>query len=152
MAIVPAFQIQGFPRFFAPTERPMYAVIQTGGKQYKVAANDVISIEKIDGEAGAEVAFDEVLMLADESGVKVGTPTVQGAVVTATVLEQGRADKVIVFKKKRRQNYRRKHGHQQLQTVLRIAGISADGAPKPKAKAKTAAKPKAEAAEQAKED
>jgi large subunit ribosomal protein L21 len=98
----------------------MFAVIKTGGKQYKVAANDVIRVEKLAGEAGETVTLDQVLMVGD----KIGAPTVAGASVTATVLEQTRADKVIIFKKKRRQNYRRKKGHRQELTVLRITNIA----------------------------
>ncbi len=98
----------------------MFAVIKTGGKQYRVAKDDVIVVEKLPGEAGATVKLDEVLVV----GEKIGTPTVAGAAVTATVLEQGKGDKVIVFKKKRRQNYRRKKGHRQQLTVLRITDIA----------------------------
>ncbi len=101
----------------------MFAVIQTGGKQYKVAKDDIIIIEKLDGEAGGKVKFDDVLMHGAGSDVKVGTPLVAGASVTGEVLEQRKGDKVIVFKKKRRQNYRRKQGHRQLETVVRITGI-----------------------------
>jgi len=105
----------------------MYAVIRTGGKQYKVAANDVITVEKLPAEAGAVVQFDEVLMVGDAATQSVGAPLVSGAVVTATVLDQVKGDKIIVFKKRRRHNYRRKKGHRQLGTVLRIAGIYTDG-------------------------
>ena len=98
----------------------MFAVIKTGGKQYKVAANDVIRVEKLAGEAGETVTLDQVLMVGD----KIGAPTVAGASVTATVVEQTRAEKVIIFKKKRRQNYRRKKGHRQELTVLRITNIA----------------------------
>jgi large subunit ribosomal protein L21 len=98
----------------------MFAVIRTGGKQYKVAENDIIRVEKLPGQAGDTVTLDQVLMVGD----KVGSPLVAGAAVTATVLEQTRADKVIIFKKKRRQNYRRKKGHRQNLTVLRITGIA----------------------------
>jgi len=101
----------------------MFAVIQTGGKQYKVAKDDIIIIEKLDGEAGGKVTFDDVLMHGEGSKVKVGAPLVKGASVTGEVLEQRKGDKVIVFKKKRRQNYRRKQGHRQLETVVRITGI-----------------------------
>ncbi|MBI3706721.1 MAG: 50S ribosomal protein L21 [Proteobacteria bacterium] len=103
----------------------MYAVIRTGGKQYKVAKNDVIVVEKLAGDAGATVEFGEVLMLGDAGQQTIGKPLVAGAVVTATVLEQGKGDKVIIFKKRRRKNYRRKTGHRQAQTVLRIAEIRA---------------------------
>lgn len=99
----------------------MYAVIKTGGKQYKVAKDDVIAVEKLSGEAGESITFDHVLMV----GEKVGAPVVDGASVTAQVVEQFRSDKVIVFKKKRRQNYRRKHGHRQHQTLVKITAISA---------------------------
>ena len=97
----------------------MFAVIETGGKQYKVAKNDVILVEKLAAQAGDSVSLDRVLMVGD----KVGTPVVAGASVAATVIEQIRGDKVIIFKKKRRQNYRRKNGHRQYLTVLRITDI-----------------------------
>jgi large subunit ribosomal protein L21 len=98
----------------------MFAVIKTGGKQYKVAENDVIAVEKLDGETGAAITFDQVLMVGD----KVGAPVVDGASVAGEIVDQFRADKVIVFKKKRRQNYRRKNGHRQYQTLVKITGIS----------------------------
>lgn len=120
----------------------MYAVIQTGGKQYKVAQNDVIVVEKLPAASGDTVEFGEVLMVADGAKRAVGSPWVAGALVTATVLDQGKGDKIIVFKKKRRKNYRRKNGHRQFQTVLRISGIYTDGA-RPAAEAKAAPKPKA---------
>ena len=101
----------------------MFAVIQTGGKQYKVAKDDIIIIEKLDGEAGGKITFDDVLMHGAAGDVKVGAPLVAGASVTGEVLEQRKGDKVIVFKKKRRQNYRRKQGHRQFETVVRITGI-----------------------------
>ena len=97
----------------------MYAVIKTGGKQYKVASGDVVKLEKIAGEEGKEVIFNEVLALDDT----VGTPLVSGASVKATVLKQARDEKVIVFKKKRRQNYRRKNGHRQSVTIVKITDI-----------------------------
>jgi large subunit ribosomal protein L21 len=103
----------------------MFAVIRTGGKQYKVAKNDVILVEKIAGEAGQEVKFDEVLMLGEGSGLKLGQPLVAGAQVTGTVLDQSQADKVLIFKKNRRHNYRRKRGHRQQITVVRILDIKA---------------------------
>ena len=103
----------------------MYAVIRTGGKQYKVAADDVITVEKLAGEAGATIEFGEVLMVGDGATVSAGTPLVAGASVSAILVEQSRADKIIVFKKKRRHNYRRKNGHRQHQTVLRITEIHA---------------------------
>jgi len=102
----------------------MYAVIKTGGKQYRVAADQRLTIEKIAGDAGAQVEFTEVLMLGGGSGeAKVGTPAVAGAKVVAEVVEQSRAAKVIAFKKRRRKNSRRKRGHRQHQTVVRIKEI-----------------------------
>jgi large subunit ribosomal protein L21 len=102
----------------------MYAVIKTGGKQYRVAADEKLAIEKIAGEAGAEVVFTDVLMVGREgTEVKIGTPAVTGAKVVAEVVEQGRAPKVIAFKKRRRKNSRRKRGHRQHQTVVRIKEI-----------------------------
>jgi large subunit ribosomal protein L21 len=103
----------------------MYAVIRTGGKQYRVASGQVVKVERLDGEVGETVAFDQVLMVGDDQGEpKIGAPLVTGAQVTAEVLEQGKGPKVIVFKKKRRKNYRRRRGHRQLQTVLRIRDIA----------------------------
>ena len=101
----------------------MFAVIRTGGKQYTVAKDDVIAVEKLDGEPGAMVELGEVLMVGDGADVSAGTPLLAGASVSATLVEQRRAGKIIVFKKKRRQNYRRKNGHRQHQTVLQITGI-----------------------------
>jgi large subunit ribosomal protein L21 len=103
----------------------MFAVIRTGGKQYKVAKDDVIAVEKLEGEPGATLELDEVLMVGDGATVATGTPLIDGATVSATLVEHRRADKIIVFKKKRRQNYRRKKGHRQHQTVLRITEIRA---------------------------
>ncbi len=99
----------------------MFAVIKTGGKQYRVAANDVLTVEKLEGEAGSKIEFTEVLMV----GTKIGAPVVAGAVVTAEVVEQGRAKKVIAFKKRRRQNSKRTRGHRQHQTTVRILDIAA---------------------------
>jgi large subunit ribosomal protein L21 len=118
----------------------MYAVIKTGGKQYKVAKNDVILVEKLPGEAGAAVELDEVLLVGDDKSQTVGSPLVDGAHVAATVLEQTRGEKIIVFKKKRRQNYRRKAGHRQDLTALKITDIVTGG----KKKVAKAAEPKAE--------
>jgi large subunit ribosomal protein L21 len=102
----------------------MYAVIKTGGKQYRVAADEVLTIEKVDGDAGAKVEFTEVLMVGGGKGeAKIGVPAVSGAKVIAEVVEQGRAAKVIAFKKRRRKNSRRKRGHRQHQTVVRIKEI-----------------------------
>jgi large subunit ribosomal protein L21 len=103
----------------------MFAVIRTGGKQYKVASGDVIAVEKLAGEPGATLELAEVLMVGDGAAISTGTPLVAGATVSAELVEHRRADKIIVFKKKRRQNYRRKNGHRQHQTVLRITEIRA---------------------------
>ncbi|PWL16771.1 50S ribosomal protein L21 [Falsochrobactrum shanghaiense] len=119
----------------------MFAVIKTGGKQYRVAANDLIKVEKVAGEAGDVVEFAEVLMV----GTTVGAPLVEGALVTAEVVEQGRARKVIAFKKRRRQNSKRTRGHRQELTTIRISEILTDGA-KPSKKAAEKKAPKAEAA------
>lgn len=119
----------------------MFAVIKTGGKQYKVAANDKLKIEKLEGEPGSSITFSEVLMIDAE----VGAPTLKGAVVTAEIMEQTRSAKSISFVKRRRQNSKRKKGHRQELTVVRIDGIYKAGEA-PKAVAKTA-KPKAEKAE-----
>lgn len=102
----------------------MYAVIKTGGKQYRVAPNDVIKVELLEAEAGASVTLGEVLMVGGDQP-KVGAPLVEGASVTATVLEQVRGPKVVIFKKRRRKTYRRRTGHRQYLTVLRINDISA---------------------------
>lgn len=118
----------------------MFAVIKTGGKQFRVAANDTLTVEKLAGEAGDIVTFNEVLMVGDGADAAIGTPFVDGALVTAEVVEQGRARKVIAFKKRRRQNSRRTRGHRQHQTVIRIAEILTGGA-KP-AKTTTVAKDK----------
>ena len=118
----------------------MFAVVKTGGKQYKVAPEDVIKVEKLPGEAGQEIELDQILMLGDDKGVTVGTPLVAGASVKATVLEQARGKKIIVFKKRRRQDSRVTKGHRQDLTVLRIGAISP-------AKKKAAKKPAASAEE-----
>ncbi len=102
----------------------MYAVIKTGGKQYRVSEGDTLRVEKLDGDVGAKVEFDEVLMIGGDK-VAVGKPTVAGAKVEAEIVAQDRAKKIIVFKMKRRKNYRRKQGHRQPYTELRITGISA---------------------------
>ncbi len=126
----------------------MYAIIRTGGKQYKVAKNDVISVEKLSGEAGATVELDEVLMIGDGAAAAVGVPLVKGAKVVAKVLEQTRADKILVFKKKRRKKYRRTQGHRQDITVLRVTDLLTAEAKPAKAKVKT--EPKAKAGSKAK--
>lgn len=103
----------------------MYAVIRTGGKQYRVASGQVVKVERLDGDVGQTIAFDQVLMVGDQGGdAQIGAPLIEGAQVTAEVLEQGKGPKVIVFKKKRRKGYRRKGGHRQWQTVLRIRDIA----------------------------
>ena len=126
----------------------MFAVIKTGGKQYKVAEGDTIVVEKLNAEAGKDVVFDTVLMLGEGANVTVGAPVVAGAAVTGEVAEHTRGDKVITRKKRQRQTYRRTIGHKQHLTVVKITGISADGASKPakKAAAKKEDAPKAEAA------
>ena len=101
----------------------MFAVIRTGGKQYKVVKDDVVAVEKLAGEPGAAIELAEVLMIGEGAEVATGTPLLAGASVSATVVEQKRAAKIIVFKKKRRHNYRRKKGHRQYQTVLHITEI-----------------------------
>ena len=105
----------------------MYAVVKTGGKQYRVAKDDVLTVEKLDGEAGAVIELEQVLAVSDSSGLTIGTPLIDGARVAATVLEQKKADKIIIFKKKRRKNYRRTKGHRQQVTVIRISDILAKG-------------------------
>jgi large subunit ribosomal protein L21 len=102
----------------------MFAVFKTGGKQYRVAANDIIAVEKLDAEPGAVVELTDVLMVGNETSQTTGTPIVAGAMVAAEVMKQARAEKVVIFKKKRRKNYRRKKGHRQDLTVLKITGIS----------------------------
>jgi len=118
----------------------MFAVIRTGGKQYRVAPNDIIEIEKIAGEPGDIVEFGEVILLGGEGGPKTGSPTIAGALVAAEVLEQKRDGKIIVFKKKRRKGYRRTMGHRQFLTALRITEILTDGKKPSKAAAKPAPK------------
>lgn len=125
------------------------AVIRTGGKQYRVAANDVIKVERLAGDAGEQIVFGEVLSLSGEGSAEVGVPLISGASVAARVIAQDRADKVVIFKKRRRHNYRRTKGHRQHLTVLRIEEILTGGA-KPagpaKIEAKAEAKPTAAAA------
>jgi large subunit ribosomal protein L21 len=105
----------------------MYAVIKTGGKQYRVQPGDVLVVEKLDGEPGAAVSFGEVLMLGDGEAVTVGAPVVEGAAVAATLIETRKGEKVKIFKKIRRQGYRRTRGHRQFESVLRVTGISGAG-------------------------
>lgn len=126
----------------------MYAVVKTGGKQYRVAKDDVLKIERLPGEQGDIITLEEVLMVGDGASVTVGAPLVAGASVAAEIVEQARGPKIIIFKKRRRQNYRRKKGHRQHLTVVKITDILTDGA-KPAAKKaakKPAAKKKAAAA------
>ena len=101
----------------------MYAVIKTGGKQYRVQAGDTLYVEKLAGDTGDKVQFDEVLLLGG-AHVTVGSPQVAGARVTGEIVEHGRGDKVVVFKFRRRKNYRRKQGHRQPFTALQITGIT----------------------------
>ena len=117
----------------------MFAVVKTGGKQYRVAKDDVIRVEKLTAEPGEKIALSDVLMIDDGDKKTVGAPLIEGAAVEAEVVDQMRAKKIIVFKKKRRQNYRRKNGHRQNQTVLKILEIKASGATKAAAKKATAA-------------
>jgi large subunit ribosomal protein L21 len=121
----------------------MYAVIRTGGKQYKVAPQDVLQIEKIEGAAGDAVNFSDVLMVAGDGDPHVGAPLVSGALVSAEVVEQARGPKIIIFKKKRRQNYRRKRGHRQDLTTVRILEILTGGASPARAQHEPAAPVKA---------
>ena len=121
----------------------MFAVIRTGGKQYRVAPNDIIEIEKIAGKPGDIIELSEVILLGGDGGPKTGSPTIAGALVAAEVIEQKRADKITVFKKKRRTNYRRKKGHRQELTALRITEILTDGK-KPSKQAASPAPKKAE--------
>ena len=128
----------------------MFAVIKTGGKQFRVAAGDTITIPKLADDAGATVTFDEVLMLTRDSGIDVGAPSVAGATVTGEVVEQTRGPKVIAFKKRRRKNSRRKRGHRQDLTVVRIGAIALNGETIAKAeKSARPAKAKPEAAAEA---
>ena len=125
----------------------MFAVIRTGGKQYRVAAEDVLKVEKVKGEPGEIIQFGEVLVVGGDN-VTLGAPTVAGATVAAEVLEQGRGPKVIAFKKRRRKNSRRKRGHRQEFTLIRITEILTDGAkPTKTARPKPEPKPKPAAAE-----
>lgn len=103
----------------------MYAIIQTGGKQYRVAEGDVITIEKLEAAAEETVTFDEVLTVVNDGDVKIGAPVVAGAKVTGTVLAQGKAKKILVFKYKSKANYRRRQGHRQPFTKVRIESIQA---------------------------
>ena len=126
----------------------MYAVVKTGGKQYRVSENDTLKVERLTGETGDIVTLEDVLMVGNGADVTVGAPMVSGAAVAAEIIEQARDRKIIIFKKRRRQNYRRKAGHRQYYTLLRVTEILTDGAKaKPAAKkpAKKAAPKKQEA-------
>ncbi|OGP30886.1 MAG: 50S ribosomal protein L21 [Deltaproteobacteria bacterium GWA2_57_13] len=101
----------------------MYAVIRTGGKQFRVAQGDIVAVEKLAGQVGDKVTFDQVLFVGGNGEVKIGTPSLPEARVTAEILDQGKAKKVIVFKKKRRKSYSRKRGHRQQLTTLKIVEI-----------------------------
>jgi len=125
----------------------MFAVIRTGGKQYRVAAEDVLKVDKVKGDPGEIVQFGEVLVVGGDS-VTLGAPTVAGASVAAEVIEQGRGAKIIAFKKRRRKNSRRKRGHRQEFTLVRVTEILTDGA-KPTIAARSKAEPKPAAAEAA---
>jgi len=102
-----------------------YAVIRTGGKQYRVSPGDIIRVEKLPGDPGAGVEFAEVLMASNDGAVRIGTPLLDGVKVTAQVVQQDRAKKILVYKKKRRKNYRRRQGHRQYFTEVRVLGIEA---------------------------
>ena len=130
----------------------MYALVRTGGKQYRVAKDDTILVERIAADEGAEVILDDVVMLGDGDKVTIGTPRVEGAAVSATVVSQTRGPKIIIFRRKRRKNHRRTQGHRQDLTLLKINAIAEDGkslkpkaAPAKKAAAKEEAAPKAAA-------
>ena len=114
----------------------MYAVIKTGGKQYRVAANDVIKVEKLAGEAGDAITFEEVLFVGDGDDITIGAPFISGATVAGEVVEQTRGPKIRIFKKRRRKHYQRTMGHRQDLTVIKITDISASGTKKSASKAK----------------
>lgn len=100
-----------------------YAVIRTGGKQYRVAPGDLVRVERLPGDVGSEIRFDEVLVTSDDAGVRIGRPTIEGAAVLGTVVAHDRDRKVLVYKKKRRKNYRRRRGHRQYVTTVRVTAI-----------------------------
>lgn len=132
----------------------MYAIIQSGGKQYRVTEGDLLNLERLDGEVGQEVSFDEVLLVGRDDSVQVGQPRLEGAQVMGTIVEHGKGAKTLVFKFKRRKMYRRKRGHRQLFTQVQIGKIalaskkseSKKAAPKKAAPKKAASKPKTSAA------
>ncbi len=130
----------------------MYALVKTGGKQYRVAKDDTILVERIAADEGAQVILDDVVMLGDGDKVTIGTPTIAGAAVSATVMRQTRGPKIIIFRRKRRKNHRRTQGHRQDLTLLRINDIAEDAkkltkpaAPKPAASKNSAGQKKAAA-------
>ena len=123
----------------------MYALVKTGGKQYRVAKDDTILVERIAAEEGAEVILDEVVMLGDGDKVTIGTPRVEGAAVSATVMSQTRGPKIIIFRRKRRKNHRRTQGHRQDLTLLKINAVAEDAKSLAKPAAKKAAAKKAAA-------
>ncbi|SNY90691.1 LSU ribosomal protein L21P [Cohaesibacter sp. ES.047] len=128
----------------------MFAVIKTGGKQYTVSPEDIIKVERLEGEAGETVVFDSVLLVGGEGDAQVGAPLVDGATVAAEILDQGRGRKIIIFKKRRRQNSRRRNGHRQHFTSVKITEILTGGkAPAKAAKKAAPAKAKEEEAPQA---
>jgi large subunit ribosomal protein L21 len=122
----------------------MYAVIKTGGKQYKVAAGNLIAIERLAGSTGDSISFDEVLLVGGDNGTTVGSPLVAGAAVAGEIVDQKRTGKILVFKKRRRQNSKRSRGHRQQQTLVRITEILTDGERPAAKKARAAPEPKAE--------
>ena len=131
----------------------MYALVKTGGKQYRVSKDDTILVERISADEGAEVILDDIVMLGDGDKVTIGTPRVEGAAVSATVMRQTRGPKIIIFRRKRRKNHRRTQGHRQDLTLLKINSIAEDGksltpkaAPKKAPAKKAAAKAEAKAA------
>ncbi len=129
----------------------MYALVRTGGKQYRVSKDDTILVERISADEGAQVILDDVVMLGDGDKVTIGTPRVEGAAVSATVMRQTRGPKIIIFRRKRRKNHRRTQGHRQDLTLLKINAIAEDGKSlAPKAAPKKAAAPKTEAKTEAK--
>jgi large subunit ribosomal protein L21 len=105
----------------------MYALVKTGGKQYRVSKDDTILVERISADEGAEVILDDIVMLGDGDKVTIGTPRVEGAAVSATVMRQTRGPKIIIFRRKRRKNHRRTQGHRQDLTLLKINAIAEDG-------------------------
>lgn len=111
----------------------MYAVIETGGKQYRVQEGDVITVEKLDVEAGEKITFDKVLLISDGETIKVGAPFVTSCNVAGTVVEHGKGQKVIIFKYKAKKDYRKKQGHRQPYTMIKIEKVSARKARKTKA-------------------